>query len=160
MENTLCESCGNDTNKFVKCIYTNNTEHIREQCQFCGKLHSKSYKKNNFNLTKVPYMSKFLKLKYTVNTIKVSKIKNVLYEYQAKHQERQWNYYFNTYLKSDEWYHKRQLIMEYYNWTCQECGAEAKDLHHITYDNIFKEKFEDLQPLCRNCHTKKHNDES
>lgn len=156
MENTLCESCGNDTNKFVKCIYTNNTEHIREQCQSCGKLHSKSYKKINFNLTEVPYMSKLLKWKYTVNVKDVAKIKNVLYQYQAKHQERQWNYYFNKYLKSDEWQHKRQLIMGYYNWTCQECGAEAKDLHHITYDNIFKEKFEDLQPLCRNCHTKKH----
>jgi len=46
--------------------------------------------------------------------------------------------------------------MKFYNNECSDCGDVAIDVHHITYERIFKEKFSDLTPLCRSCHSKKH----
>lgn len=34
---------------------------------------------------------------------------------------------------------------------CNKCNSD-----NISYDNIFKERFDDLKPLCRNCHEKQH----
>lgn len=156
MKNTICENCGKDSNIFVKYVYKNGTEHVREQCLSCGRLHSKGYLKKNFNIDSLPLMDKYARERYSDLKYKKSMIKIILSEYSAKHYKRQLNYYRNKYLHSEEWKHKRQLIMDYYNWTCQKCGLDAQDLHHTTYKNIFKEKFEDLQPLCRACHKEEH----
>ncbi|GAH15014.1 unnamed protein product, partial [marine sediment metagenome] len=47
----------------------------------------------------------------------------------------------------------KRKIRERDNYTCQLCGAEGKDVHHIDYA---KENCEpsNLITLCRSCHTK------
>ena len=38
------------------------------------------------------------------------------------------------------------------DFLCQVCGAEASDVHHLTYARIYQELPEDLISLCRRCH--------
>ena len=66
--------------------------------------------------------------------------------------------YYREYLKSDEWQRKRYVVFKRDNWTCQECGAKATEVHHLKYAKyqIGKEPIDWLVSLCSPCHRKKH----
>lgn len=157
MEEINCNRCKSHVIHFVKYKMKNGIDILRKQCLDCGYLNSLNYKRSFVkDFDSLPYHDKVLREKQRDIAIKKSYIKSVLFYYSQKHFERQKNYYRNVYLNSKEWKEKRELIMSFYNWICQKCGEKATDLHHVTYDNIFKEKFEDLQPLCRYCHENEH----
>jgi len=154
-----CSKCNSENINYVRYIIKNGVQQLRKQCFNCGYLDPLNYKRSlvdDFEL--IPFVDKHLLEDCNRKSIERGKIRKVLYNYSQKRFYEQVLYYRNVYLKSPEWAHKRKLIMEFYNWTCQECGNNASDLHHNTYDNIFREKFEDLTPLCRTCHGKKHNE--
>ena len=66
--------------------------------------------------------------------------------------------YYREYLKSDAWQRKRYVVLKRDNWTCQECGAKATEVHHLKYAKyqIGKEPIDWLVSLCSPCHIKKH----
>jgi hypothetical protein len=61
------------------------------------------------------------------------------------------------YLNSAHWKNFRK---EYRNsdnpQKCVECGSSNFTLHHKSYENLGKETFDDVIPLCRFCHNKTH----
>lgn len=63
---------------------------------------------------------------------------------------------YNEYINSGSWREKRDKIMLRDNYTCKECGGEANEVHHLTYDRLCNELDEDLVALCRACHKDKH----
>lgn len=157
MEDFKCNKCNSDNINFVKYKMKNGIDILRKQCYDCGYLNTLNYKRNfinNFN--SIPYHDENLRNLNKEKSIQKSNIKQVLFYYSQARFKIELEYYRNVYLKSDEWNHKRQLIMDFYEWKCQECDNKATDLHHVSYDNIFKERFDDLKPLCRNCHEKQH----
>ncbi len=75
-----------------------------------------------------------------------------LNEIQVKRKEK-----YNEYLKSDEWYRIRQIVLERDKFICQGClKNRATDVHHKNYDNLFNEVLFDLVSVCRTCHLKIH----
>jgi|TARA_X000001036_G_scaffold152108_1_gene144445 5-methylcytosine-specific restriction endonuclease McrA len=66
--------------------------------------------------------------------------------------------YYRDYLKSDAWRRKRYVVLKRDNWTCQECGAKATEVHHMKYAKyqIGKEPIHWLVSLCSPCHRAKH----
>jgi 5-methylcytosine-specific restriction endonuclease McrA len=57
------------------------------------------------------------------------------------------------YYKSPEWEQVRVFAIHRANHRCQRCGsAGVLQVHHVTYDNLFNEKPEDLEALCKRCH--------
>ena len=66
--------------------------------------------------------------------------------------------YYRDYLKSDAWRRKRYVVLKRDNWTCQECGAKATEVHHLKYAKyqIGKEPIHWLVSLCSPCHRAKH----
>ena len=40
--------------------------------------------------------------------------------------------------------------------TCENCGRQATDVHHLNYDNLYCERDTDLIALCRDCHAWRH----
>ena len=66
---------------------------------------------------------------------------------------------YRAYLKTDAWQRKRYVVFKRDNWTCQECGAKATEVHHLKYAKyqIGKEPIDWLVSLCSPCHRKKHN---
>jgi 5-methylcytosine-specific restriction endonuclease McrA len=157
MEDLICEKCESDNLHFVRYPMSNGVEMLRKQCYSCGYLLTYNYKRTLVpDFKSVSLYSPERRNDYKIRAIEKGNINKIFANYRADHFQRSLNYYHNVYLLSAEWKHKRNLIMSFYNHTCQDCGDKATDVHHITYDNIFKEKFEDLTPLCRSCHNKKH----
>ena len=75
-----------------------------------------------------------------------------LNEIQVKRKEK-----YNEYLKSDQWYRIRQIVLERDKFICQGClKNRATDVHHKNYDNLFNEVLFDLVSVCRTCHLKIH----
>ena len=76
------------------------------------------------------------------------------------HPGRKWGGDYNKYLQSKEWQQLKQKLIDKRGRTCQCCGKDLTnqtvDVHHLTYKNIFREKEEDLQLVCRPCHTVLH----
>lgn len=64
---------------------------------------------------------------------------------------------YNDYLLSNHWYNKRKSYFKTYEKKCNHCGTDKEiHLHHLTYENIGNESFNDLMPLCKDCHSKEH----
>ena len=65
-----------------------------------------------------------------------------------------WSEYVR-YLRSDKWKRKRMALGFKRNFTCELCGTYARDafeVHHKTYEHIYKEPLSDLMFLCPHCH--------
>ena len=59
------------------------------------------------------------------------------------------------YYKSPEWREKRSFALNRANHMCQQerCGrTSGLEVHHITYDNLYDEKPDDLIVLCKKHH--------
>ncbi len=65
---------------------------------------------------------------------------------------------YDEYLKSDEWARKRMLARRRARQRCQVCneGQLSLHVHHRTYENIYRERNEDLIVLCVRCHALFH----
>jgi hypothetical protein len=65
---------------------------------------------------------------------------------------------YHAYLKSDAWFLKRKKVMLRSGGICEGCRcADATQVHHLTYDNIFNELLFQLVALCDKCHARAHN---
>jgi len=59
------------------------------------------------------------------------------------------------YYKSEEWKKIRIFALHRAKHRCQRCGASGVlQVHHSTYSNLYNEKPEDLEVLCKKCHKK------
>jgi len=64
---------------------------------------------------------------------------------------------YHEYLKSPEWEIVRQMMFRLRGEKCELCGSESFiQVHHLHYQNIFDERPDDLQVVCRSCHKKIH----
>ena len=70
---------------------------------------------------------------------------------------------YKDYLKSDEWYRKREEKARKMNYTCESCGkivVKGYHIHHKTYKHLYNEPLSDLQFLCEECHKKFHEEKT
>ena len=63
---------------------------------------------------------------------------------------------YNNYIQSKDWKAKRTEALNRDNNLCRVCGNKAEEVHHITYENLFNEKLEDLLSVCQKCHIEIH----
>lgn len=69
------------------------------------------------------------------------------------------NVEYSRYLKSKEWLSIRLDILTI-RQKCERCGSKKSlEVHHLTYQRIFKEEPADLEVLCKGCHYKEHEKE-
>lgn len=66
---------------------------------------------------------------------------------------------YKKYILSQDWKKKRQQVFDLRGKECEQCGSEHYiQVHHLNYENLGKEKMEDLQILCYQCHMSKHDE--
>ncbi len=73
---------------------------------------------------------------------------------------------YSKWMESQEWLETRKqwfsiwIDLEMRDPMCLACGGkwtlQHGDLHHRSYEHLGHERFNDLMPLCRNCHDKVH----
>lgn len=65
--------------------------------------------------------------------------------------------YREVYLQSSHWQSLRKRVLELSGNSCQICGANDQlEVHHITYNNLYRERKDDLVCLCHDCHKAIH----
>lgn len=64
---------------------------------------------------------------------------------------------YSIYLKSDEWKILRGLALAAAGNRCSVCKcSENLEVHHLTYERVFKERLSDLTVLCHFHHELAH----
>ena len=145
MEN--CDFCGNKMN-FVRYEIANKRIQIRKQCFNCGLLDTTNYKFSDFeNINELPFYSKEKREEYKETRSFNSELRRSMIRKE---------YYNDVYLKSDEWKRKRENVLKRDNYKCVCCGNEATQVHHINYNNVYKENIKELLSVCKPCHEKIH----
>lgn len=63
-----------------------------------------------------------------------------------------------AYMKSKEWALFRKEALKHYGKMCNRCKRDELpvEVHHLTYERIFKELLIDVEILCKYCHKKEH----
>ena len=68
-----------------------------------------------------------------------------------------WNIKYKKYLKSEKWNKIKTRIHKLRGGKCERCNSKHQlQVHHKHYKNVFKEKMQDLELLCRKCHRSEH----
>lgn len=64
---------------------------------------------------------------------------------------------YDDYLLSPHWLEFKKEVLKFYGKKCSHCGDTKKlNVHHLNYDCLGKETFNDVIVLCQNCHKKEH----
>lgn len=64
---------------------------------------------------------------------------------------------YQNYLRGTKWRKFRLAALEYYGNRCGLCGSKFNlEVHHKTYQNLFKESIADVMILCTHCHKGHH----
>ena len=63
-----------------------------------------------------------------------------------------------AYMASSQWRDIRLTVIKRDRYECQMCGIDGVPLevHHITYERLGHEHYDDLVSLCRTCHQSVH----
>lgn len=85
-----------------------------------------------------------------------------IYEYYKQEEYDEFcedaHFQHKEYLSSDRWKKLRYEILKRDNFTCQDCGNRARDVHHLDYGYLgTSEEAKFCISLCRECHKKRHN---
>ncbi len=68
---------------------------------------------------------------------------------------KRWRYH--RYLRGRRWAKKRHAVLVRDGFECTRCGGDlALQVHHLTYERIFRERMGDLVTLCVGCHMEEH----
>ena len=64
---------------------------------------------------------------------------------------------YSVYLKSKHWKKFRATALKHYDYQCKKCKSrEDVVVHHLNYDCLYHEMFEDVMVLCKCCHSEEH----
>lgn len=78
--------------------------------------------------------------------------------YKATEDAKWWAWY-SSYLQSEQWLHKRELVLNRARGRCEGCGERrATQVHHLTYQRAGDEMLFDLAAICDHCHDRIHRD--
>ena len=67
-----------------------------------------------------------------------------------------WRARYHEHLSSEKWRQTRVGVLARADGRCEDCGAPADDIHHLTYERLGFEPLADLKALCRACHSRAH----
>lgn len=71
--------------------------------------------------------------------------------------QQDWTKWYRSYLKSAHWLEFRGRYLAEHPNQCHCCKAiHGLELHHLTYERLHREQFEDVVLCCDKCHTAIH----
>ena len=60
---------------------------------------------------------------------------------------------YRRYLQSRAWRARRRHFIALAGGCCSECGGSlGLQVHHVTYERLGRERFEDVEVMCSRCH--------
>lgn len=65
-------------------------------------------------------------------------------------------YTYKDYLNTHHWKKIKEGYIQLYGEKCEVCGDKGEELHHLHYESLGEEAFDDLVLLCKECHRNEH----
>ena len=154
--------CNNTDTRFVKHENRDGRFQLRQQCQNCYAIPSRSYKQEGTDMDLLPASCRrseaaVVFTRHQESIAFRSEFRAVFTEetnVNAEILENKIGYdEYLEYLNSKEWRSKRLKVLERDKYVCQSClSAEAKEVHHITYKHLKNEPLFELVSVCKPCH--------
>jgi hypothetical protein len=148
------DCCKNTYTIFVIEYYGFNDKRIFKQCLNCGG----AFRKNKFPLKT---HGDLIKSEFSVtnfddwNSKRSAESIDIKREFDNFRESKFYKYH--VYLKSVEWKIIRNKVVERDNGMCLYCKTKpAQEVHHKHYRTIYKEKIDDLESVCSDCHRAIH----
>jgi 5-methylcytosine-specific restriction endonuclease McrA len=154
------EQCEHPRQEHRRRVHSDKTVHVVIQCLDCGSpLGSVPKTKwlGRLNPNRLPEWDGDLWRKYSERrTAEIAKA----YEDKREKESREWWDKYNAYLLSPAWRALRAKVLQRDKLVCQGCGrpGAATQVHHLTYDRVFREMMFDLVSVCDACHKAIHAD--
>lgn len=102
----------------------------------------------------------YLNQKESSNTVDQSEVKELEYMIDGydDYLKLMMKMDYGDYMKTNHWKHFRSEAIKFFGAKCQLCNDTQTEIHihHKTYDNRGRETFNDVIPLCKNCHELVH----
>lgn len=161
-----CPECSKYTFDEVKCeheyfpvrfVLSNGAIQVRMLCNKCWSITPKSEPHAQFNMDLLPCKKmesyrEFIDSRYAAENEKVKEFTDALCIKADEFNKKE----YHAYLGSDMWRKKRDEVMKRDNYTCQICGIQAQNVHHLSYIHRGSEYMFELVSLCVKCHEEYH----
>lgn len=67
---------------------------------------------------------------------------------------------YRIYMQSPEWAERRKAKLTEAGYHCERCPSrERLEVHHRSYQNFGRERMEELEVLCHDCHAAEHGED-
>lgn len=144
-----CKQCNNTAPTEVRSmIMSNNVRHWCYQCQLCGRRVGGFLSKGHPDVLALADMIDFDK-DFRAQQFRA-------HQQFLEEQSKQWWAWYSEYLKSSAWQSKRQQIFRRSGGRCEDCGAPAVQVHHLSYEHVGNELLDELMAVCLDCHEQYH----
>lgn len=146
-----CDSCGGAQTELRKKIASNGAEMFAYQCTTCGRSASSWIKRSAIAAPdNVGAWDHELQSRY-------DDYNRALWLDERTQVQRQRRLFYQQHLLSPKWRSIRARVLQRARGQCEGCGqAEAREVHHLTYDHLGDELLFELVALCGPCHEKAH----
>jgi len=119
------------------------------QCVDCGGKAGPLLKQDDWPARRIPWDAEWPRATREAYETRTAELREI----EARDRYRD----YTNYLQSDAWRQIRRRVLERDKYLCQAClQARATEVHHVTYDNLFKEFAFELKSVCRACHERIH----
>lgn len=143
--------CGHQRETLCVRTLANQTKQLGYQCFACGKW--RAVKRDSVDFREQALAGEFREsLRDEWNKRRSERHAEIVAQ-QRESQSLEWWASYQEYLKSDTWKSKRERVLERDAHTCQACcSRKATQVHHLTYQHVFKEPLFELVSVCEVCH--------
>jgi hypothetical protein len=149
--------CKDHVTQFTYLITANDMRQYRFQCVKCGQVVGKSsIKFSDLSSSQKALARPFDEGLQREQSEERTRLCRAALEADRTAESIAWFAEHNEYTNSQEWKHKRLLVLQRDHHTCTAnmigCTHAADDVHHLTYDHWKNEPLFDLTSVCRHCH--------
>jgi 5-methylcytosine-specific restriction endonuclease McrA len=149
----LYPTCPHERTEVRYKTFANGTRHLGTQCLVCGQKTDgpRWLPQDGVDMATVQPFDESLAETYTQqkNSARVSRLRQ---EKLDRHLE------YERYIQESEtWWEIRTKVMRRDNNWCQAClDAQATQVHHTTYEHLYREILWELEAVCAPCHQRIH----
>jgi 5-methylcytosine-specific restriction endonuclease McrA len=149
------DDCKHEHTEIRGKLASNRMEMVAAQCLRCGDMCGQYIKKVNWPEHRPPWDNNLAHSLDEPRRLAEIAVHQKHLAIQCEEDRR-----YELYLQSPEWRRRRQRVLERDNYRCQGCGEQrATQVHHRTYQHIYREFLFELISLCDDCHGRLHDNE-
>jgi 5-methylcytosine-specific restriction endonuclease McrA len=158
---SLYQRCDHPRSQLRRQVRCNGFIRYVTQCLECGDSVKAVARAQLVDVSRIPDFDKGIKVAYRERVSRECEERRAQQDRVREEESRRWWAWYNEYLRSPEWRHRRALVMDRADGLCEGCRINrANHAHHTTYDHAGEEFLWELVAICKPCHDRVHGHET